>query len=69
MHSMTDHEFLLVWEVAEILRIGPKAVRRKIREGLIKGKISGKAYLVAKSDLQAYIDRCPWRNPNRKGAQ
>ena len=68
MHSMADQEFLLVWEVAEILRIAPKTVRRKIREGLIKAQMSGKAYLVAKSDLQAYIDRCPWRNPNRKGA-
>jgi len=64
---MTDHEVLLVWEVAEILRLAPKTVRRKIQAGLIKGKLSGKAYLVAKTDLQAYIDLCPWRNPNRKG--
>ena len=69
MHSMPDHEFLLVWEVAEKLRIAPKTVRRKIRQGLIKGKLVGKAYLVAKTDLQEYIDKCPWRNPNRKGAK
>ena len=69
MHSMDDHEFLLVWEVADILRISPKTVRRKIRAGLIKAQMSGKAWLVTRSDLDDYISKCPWRNPNRKGAK
>ena len=69
MQSMSEQIFLLVFEVAEILRIAPKTVRKKIRTGLIKAKMSGKAWLVARTDLDDYISKCPWRNPNRKGAK
>ncbi len=69
MHSMSEQVFLLVWEVADILRIGPKEVRKKIRDGLIRAQMSGNTWLVAKKDLDEYISKCPWRNPNRKGAK
>ena len=51
-------EFLTVEEVAQILRVHPRTIRNRIREGLLPAKQmkGGKSKLVAKADALAQLE-------------
>lgn len=43
-------------EAAEVLRMTPWEIRRKIRDGKIPATKPGRAWLIDEDDLAAYID-------------
>lgn len=50
-------EFLLIEEVAEILKCSVKSVRRRIEAGLIRSFKEGGRICVLKTELEAYLQR------------
>lgn len=54
----TDEKYYMVEEVADILNVSPRTVRRMIRNKAIKSYKFGAARRIASSDLQALIARC-----------
>jgi excisionase family DNA binding protein len=53
-----DEKYYTVEEVADILNVSPRTVRRWIRHKVIKSYKFGAARRIASSDLQAPIARC-----------
>jgi excisionase family DNA binding protein len=53
-----DEKYYTVEEVADILNVSPRTVRRWIRHKVIKSYKFGAARRIASSDLQALIARC-----------
>lgn len=53
---MNFPRYLLLPEVAEILRLDVKSVRRRIRSGKLKSFKEGGRVLVRESDLQEYLE-------------
>ncbi len=54
----TNEKYYTVEEVAGILNVSPRTVRRMIRKKVIKSYKFGAARRIASSDLQALIARC-----------
>jgi excisionase family DNA binding protein len=48
-----------VEQVAELLNLHVKTIRRYLREGRLKGKRIGKEYRIARADLEAFAGELP----------
>ena len=52
-----DKEFLTIEEVAQEIRISVAAVRKRIKEGLLRAYRPGKRVLVRRADLEIFLKR------------
>jgi excisionase family DNA binding protein len=54
---LTDDRYLTVIEIADLLAVAPKTVRRWLREGELVGILLGRkaGYRVKQSDLDAFL--------------
>ena len=57
-HGSADEKYYTVEEVADILNVSQRTVRRMIRKKVLKSYKFGAARRIASSDLQALIARC-----------
>lgn len=51
-------ELLTVEELAEILKIKPEIVRRKVRSGHIKAYKIGKSWRFSREAVKNFLDKC-----------
>ena len=49
-------EYVSTEEAGELLRVGPRVVARYIRSGALRGAKIGKAWLVNRADVCAFIE-------------
>ena len=54
---MPQHSFLIVHEVAELLRVAEATVRLWIKSGDLRAIDLGREWRVARSDLDDFLDR------------
>ncbi len=58
--KLEDDRLLTIKEVAEYLRLDPKTVRRRIKDGELAAHKVGRQWRIAESDLKKYL-RDRWR--------
>lgn len=56
--GISDH-LLTLKEVAEVLRLSTRTVRKYMRQGEIKGKLIGKQWRFRRADLDAFFENAP----------
>jgi excisionase family DNA binding protein len=52
-----DQEFYTVYEVAEMLRVSDRTIRKHIDQGLLKALKVGTVYRIMREDLEDYFER------------
>ena len=63
--SRAESPLMTVSECADYLRAAPSWVRKLIAAGKLPFQQQGKAYLVIRRDLDAYIERCRVHDDNQ----
>lgn len=54
---MQQEEFYTVDEVAKMLRVSDRTIRKHIEKGLLRALSVGKVYRITRTDLEEYFER------------
>lgn len=54
---MQQEEFYTVDEVAKMLRVSDRTIRKHIEKGLLRALSVGKIYRITRTDLEEYFER------------